>query len=225
MKKLKKIGIGFGILLAVGVVGSLFSEEEQTKEVVAEQEVSEKEVSEQEETERKEFEEVMEEVQEQRDKKEEEREAEKEKELAEKEEELKKKEEELAKIEEEKAKEEEKEEKENKEKELVEKEEQVLSILEENFDQVGKVEFNKEHKNYTIIPTDPNLVSEINLIAAGVFPEDWDNMVESFVELSNSLTNQLGSEYSVSLTNPANHENILILVRNGVLLYDVQNDL
>ena len=222
MKKLKKIGIGFGILLAVGVVGSLFSEEEQTKEVVAEQEVSEKEVSEQEETERKEFEEVMEEVQEQRDKKEEDQEAEKEKELAEKEEELKKKEEELAKIEEEKAKEEEKE---NKEKELSEKEEQVLSILEENFDQVGKVEFNKEHKNYTIIPTDPNLVSEINLIAAGVFPEDWDNMVESFVELSNSLTNQLGSEYSVSLTNPANHENILILVRNGVLLYDVQNDL
>lgn len=217
MKKLKKIGIGFGILLAVGVVGSLFSEEEQTKEVVAEQEVSE-----QEETERKEFEEVMEEVQEQRDKKEEEQEAEKEKELAEKEEELKKKEEELAKIEEEKAKEEEKE---NKEKELAEKEEQVLSILEENFDQVGKAEFNKENKNYTIIPTDPNLVSEINLIAAGVFPEDWDYMVESFVELSNSLANQLGSEYSVSLTNPANHENILILVRNGVLLYDVQNDL
>ena len=222
MKKLKKIGIGFGILLAVGAVGSIFSEEEKTEEVVAEQEVSEKEISEKEETERKEFEEVMEEVQEQRDKKEEELEAEKEKELAKKEEELKKKEEELAKIEEEKAKEKEKE---NKEKELVEKEEQVLSILEENFDQFGKVEFNKEHKNYTIIPTDPNLVSEINLIATGVFPEDWDNMVESFVELSNSLTNQLGSEYSVSLTNPANHENILILVRNGVLLYDVQNDL
>lgn len=215
MKKLKKIGIGFGILLAVGAVGSLLPEEEITEEVVAEQEVSEKE-----ETERKEFEEVMEEVQEQRDKKEEEQKAKKE--LAEKEEELKKKEEELAKIEEEKAKEKEKE---NKEKELVEKEEQVLSILEENFDQFGKVEFNKEHKNYTIIPTDPSLVSEINLIAAGVFPTDWDYMAESFVELSNSLTNQLGSEYSVSLTNPANHENILILVRNGVLLYDVQNDL
>ena len=222
MKKLKKIGIGFGILLAVGVVGSLFSEEENTEEVVAEQEVSEKEVSEKEETERKEFEEVMEEVQEQRDKKEEEQKEEKEKELAEKEKELKKKEAELAKIEEEKAK---AKEKENKEKELVEKEEQALSILEENFDQFGKVEFNKEHKNYTIIPTDPNLVSEINLIAAGVFPEDWDYMVESFVELSNSLANQLGSEYSVSLTNPANHENILILSRNGVLLYDVQNDL
>ena len=223
MKKLKKIGIGFGILLAVGAVGSLLPEEEITEEVVAEQEVSEKE-----ETERKEFEEAMEEVQEQRDKKEEEQKAKKE--LVEKEEELKKKEEELAKIEEEelakieeeKAKEKEKE---NKEKELVEKEEQVLSILEENFDQFGKVEFNKEHKNYTIIPTDPNLVSEINLIAAGVFPTDWDYMAESFVELSNSLTNQLGSEYSVSLTNPANHENILILVRNGVLLYDVQNDL
>lgn len=215
MKKLKKIGIGFGILLAVGAVGSLLPEEEITEEVVAEQEVSEKE-----ETERKEFEEVMEEVQEQRDEKEEEQKAKKE--LEEKEEELKKKEEELAKIEEEKAKEKEKE---NKEKELVEKEEQVLSILEENFDQFGKVEFNKEHKNYTIIPTDPSLVSEINLIAAGVFPTDWDYMVESFVELSNSLTNQLGSEYSVSLTNPANHENILILVRNGVLLYDVQNDL
>lgn len=208
MKKLKKIGIGFGILLAVGAVGSLLPEEEITEEVVAEQEVSEKE-----ETERKEFEEVMEEVQEQRDKKEEEQKSKKE---------LEEKEEELAKIEEEKAKEKEKE---NKEKELVEKEEQVLSILEENFDQFGKVEFNKEHKNYTIIPTDPSLVSEINLIAAGVFPTDWDYMVESFVELSNSLTNQLGSEYSVSLTNPANHENILILVRNGVLLYDVQNDL
>ena len=217
MKKLKKIGIGFGILLAVGVVGSLFSEEENTEEVVAEQEVSEKE-----ETERKEFEEVMEEVQEQRDKKEEEQKVEKEKELAEKEEELKKKEAELAKIEEEKAK---AKEKENKEKELVEKEEQALSILEENFDQFGKVEFNKEYKSYTIIPTDPNLVSEINLIATGVFPEDWDYMVESFVELSNSLTNQLGSEYSVSLTNPANHENILVLARNGALIYDVQNDL
>lgn len=220
MKKLKKIGIGFGILLAVGAVGSLLPEEEIDKEVVAEQEVSEKEVSEKEETERKEFEEVMEEVQEQRDKKEEEQKAKKE--LAEKEEELKKKEEELAKIEEEKEKEKEKE---NKEKELVEKEEQVLSILEENFDQFGKVEFNKDHKNYTIIPTDPSLVSEINLIAAGVFPEDWDYMVESFVELSNSLTNQLGSEYSVSLTNPSNHENILVLARNGALIYDVQNDL
>src|SRR5699024_682248 len=143
-------------------------------------------------------------------------------ELAEKEEELKKKEEELSKNEEEKSKEKEKE---NKEKELVEKEEQVLLILEDNFDQFGKVEFNKEHKNYTIIPTDPSLVSEINLIATGVFPSDWDYMVESFVELSNSLTNQLGSEYSVSLTNPVNHENILILARNGVLIYDVQNDL
>src|SRR5699024_5174435 len=203
MKKLKKIGIGFGILLAVGVVGSLFSEEEQTKEDVAEQDV----ISEKEETERKEFEEVMEEVQEQRDKKEEAKKAKKDRELAEKEKEKKnkekkekkkKKEEKIYKNEEEKSKD-----KENKEKELVEKEEQVLLILEENFDQFGKVEFNKEHKNYTIIPTDPILVSEINLIATGVFPSDWDYMVESFVELSNSLTNQLGSEYSVSLTNPA----------------------
>lgn len=98
----------------------------------------------------------------------------------------------------------------------------VLEILSDNYSDFAKVSFDDENKVFTIIPTDPNFSLEVYLASQGdeeclVF---WKSFIESQKKLSVVVSDLLGNEYGVSVLNPSNTENSILLCMDGVIFYD-----
>ncbi|ALY08105.1 hypothetical protein BhaS171_00049 [Bacillus phage vB_BhaS-171] len=97
----------------------------------------------------------------------------------------------------------------------------ALNILEENFAGVAEIAFDKETKFFTLTPTDPRFALEIGMMIEGTKSlDDWENLVESTVSMSKSNKELLGSGYSIALMNPANTDNVLLVVVDGVVFYN-----
>ena len=100
-------------------------------------------------------------------------------------------------------------------------EKQMLANFKENF-QDSEVTFNKEAKVYQIELKGDQMIMEIGQMVNGTRSKDsWYSLVDSTVTVSNNMSGFLGEGYSVALTNPANKENIILLVRDGIVLYDI----
>lgn len=104
-------------------------------------------------------------------------------------------------------------------------EESVLIILEENFEGFAEVEFVKEEETFYLTPTDPAIISELmDAIDGQAYAvEGWEGLVESQIGLSESIKELLPG-YWISLRNPANPELSLLVVSDGIVLYDFLKD-
>ena len=166
-------------------------------------------------------------------KEEKERKAKEEKERKAKEEEERKAEEErVAKEEaERKAKEEErkaKEEAERKEKEELDVslgEDAYLAIMRENLSAFVDVEFNKDSKIFILTPNNETLNTEIAMLTQGIGHEEWGILVDGLASMSKTGVDLVGEGYSINLVNPHNEENILLWIMDGVVMYNVIDDL
>lgn len=104
-------------------------------------------------------------------------------------------------------------------------EDMALNIMEDNLSSQAEIDLNRELKVFTITPTDPQFTQALVMVAEGVNGEDdWNFMVYSLSDLSESMTELLGEGYSLSLINPANPEKQLLLLSDGQVLYDVFNE-
>lgn len=91
---------------------------------------------------------------------------------------------------------------------------------------VMNIEFSPVEKTYYLYPIDPMIVDEIhNLAVYGQGIEDWNYMVESLVILSEAAQQVVGDGYTIMLMNPVNGENILVMVRDGQIIYDAIDEL
>lgn len=149
--------------------------------------------------------------------------------------------EEVAEVEKEKEVEEEVEEKEVKEKEVkekdeVEEEDEVnqedleqlfLITMKGNFDGLADVTYDDENKAFTLLPTDEALVEELIALVTGNqnMLEGWGDLVDGITSMSESLKDNLGSGYSIHLLNPANKDNVLLSMMDGIVFYNVADDL
>lgn len=99
--------------------------------------------------------------------------------------------------------------------------EAILVILQDNFGKEN-VTFDKELMTFSIVPADEGFLTELAAALEGDADaiESWNTMVENFVSLSNSI-NDLGSGYILSITNPTNPDNTLLMVMDGIVFYDV----
>ena len=251
----KSILVGLISLLVLGACSSVPEEEveetevvDETAEVESEEEV---EATEKEEAERKAEEERVAKEEEERkaeeeklaleakEKEEKERKAEEER-IAKEEKERKAKEEEERKAEEErvakeeaerKAKEEErkaKEEAERKEKEELDVslgEDAYLAIMRENLSAFVDVEFNKDSKIFILTPNNETLNTEIAMLTQGIGHEEWGILVDGLASMSKTGVDLVGEGYSINLVNPHNEENILLWIMDGVVMYNVIDDL
>lgn len=195
------------------------SEEEQANEEKETQDkaAAEKEQAEKEKAEKAEAERVAKEEQEKAEEK-----AAKEKEAEEK----------VAK-EEEAAKEKAETEKAAKEKEAAEKDKQIvddqeqahLYIMQEHMSMYVDITFDKENKIFEMTPTNEQLITEIEMLPAGIGWAEWQEMVDGIVSMSKTNSDSLGEGYSITLINPLNEENIILWVMDGEVIYNVVDEL
>ena len=156
----------------------------------------------------------------------------KEEQAAKEEQEAKQKEEEEAEAQA-KAEEEERQRKENEAKEKAEKEaaEQedaetiYLQIMRESVGTYVDIQFDKTEKTYVMTPTDQGLIDEISMLPMGIGHEDWGVLVDGMTSMSASGKDLVGEGYTINLVNPLNHENVILWIVDGEVIYNVIDDL
>ena len=118
--------------------------------------------------------------------------------------------------------------KENEAKEKAEQanaEEIYLQIMRESVGSYVDIQFDKTEKTYVMTPTDQNLIDEISMLPMGIGHEDWGVLVDGMTSMSKSGTDLVGTGYTISLVNPLNHENVILWIIDGEVIYNVIDDL
>ena len=132
-----------------------------------------------------------------------------------------------------KAEEEENQRKENEAKEKAEQEaaEQedaetiYLQIMRESVGSYVDIQFDKTEKTYVMTPTDQGLIDEISMLPMGIGHEDWGVLVDGMSSMSKSGKDLVGEGYTINLVNPLNHENVILWIIDGEVIYNVIDDL
>ena len=132
-----------------------------------------------------------------------------------------------------KAEEAEKERKENEAKEKAEQEatdkanaeEIYLQIMRDSVGSYVDIQFDKSNKIYTMTPTDQGLIDEISMLPMGIGHEDWGVLVDGMTSMSASGKDLVGEGYTINLVNPLNHENVILWIIDGEVIYNVIDDL
>ena len=93
--------------------------------------------------------------------------------------------------------------------------------LEEHMGQLVDVHYYESEKTYQLVAHDEGLRDGLILVALGYeFPE-WQTLVDSQVELSQTLLDTVGAGYTIAIANPENPENNFLVVMDGEVIYDV----
>ena len=99
----------------------------------------------------------------------------------------------------------------------------ALSLMESSFEGIANVTYSSEYKAFLIEPTDQEVKTALILLLEGSTPEinaSWELLKDSFVSASNSIKDSVGAGYQIHLLNPMNNENSLLIVTDGVVIYD-----
>ena len=104
-------------------------------------------------------------------------------------------------------------------------EEIYLQIMRESVGSYVDIQFDKTEKTYVMTPTDQNLIDEISMLPMGIGHEEWGTLVDGMSSMSKSGTDLVGTGYTISLVNPLNHENVILWIVDGEVIYNVIDDL
>lgn len=124
------------------------------------------------------------------------------------------------------------EEKENKRTENIELDEDskvdaAVDILKTNFKDLADISVNKSEKYILLTPKGDFKTSVMYLAVSGgnqpELLEAWDTAVDSMINMSDSMSKVIPG-YSINIVNPANTENVLLTIIDGILIYDFVND-
>ena len=100
-----------------------------------------------------------------------------------------------------------------------------LQIMRESVGSYVEIQFDKTSKTYTMTPTDQGLIDEISMLPMGIGHEDWGVLVDGMASMSKSGKDLVGEGYSMNLVNPLNHENVILWIVDGEVIYNVIDDL
>lgn len=101
-------------------------------------------------------------------------------------------------------------------------EDYALVTLQESMYGQADIHFFKPEQTFIIVPTDESLIQAINMY--GIFGEneqEWNTVVESMVNLSNTYVDTLGKGYTIIISNPSNLDNVLLKVKDGEILFTI----
>ena len=104
-------------------------------------------------------------------------------------------------------------------------EELYLTIMRDSVGMYVDVEFDKENKIFTLTPIDQQLIDEISLLPTGVGHAEWGTLVDGMTTMSEGGKELVGEGYTMNLVNPQNEENIILWIVDGVVIYDVIDEL
>lgn len=98
----------------------------------------------------------------------------------------------------------------------------ALMVLDDTMSSVGTIHYYEEDDIIEITPTDPAFTDELYLVVSGIAsPDSWNDMVESFIGLSESLTLLVDEDISLGLLNPENESRYILVIKDGYVLYNV----
>lgn len=101
-------------------------------------------------------------------------------------------------------------------------EEYALVTLQESMYGQADVHFFKPEQTFIVVPTDDSLINAINMYGVlGENEQEWNVVVESMISLSNTYTGALGTGYTIIIANPSNLDNVLLKVKDGVVLFTI----
>lgn len=97
----------------------------------------------------------------------------------------------------------------------------ALAIMEKNFEETAIIDYDEENDAITILSKDPEFAKGIVLLQTGTYSMDnWYELRDSYVELSEQLGNTVGEGIILSLLNPSNPDRTILTVVDGVVFYD-----
>ena len=104
-------------------------------------------------------------------------------------------------------------------------EEIYLQIMRESVGSYVDIQFDKTEKTYVMTPTDQGLIDEISMLPLGIGHEDLGVLVDGMASMSKSGKDLVGEGYTMNLVNPLNHENVILWIIDGEVIYNVIDDL
>ena len=104
-------------------------------------------------------------------------------------------------------------------------EEIYLQIMRESVGSYVDIQFDKTEKTYVMTPTDQGLIDEISMLPLGIGHEEWGTLVDGMASMSKSGKDLVGEGYTINLVNPLNHENVILWIIDGEVIYNVIDDL
>ena len=97
----------------------------------------------------------------------------------------------------------------------------ALAIMEKNFEGTAIIDYDEENDAITILSKDPEFAKGIVLLQTGTYSMDnWYELRDSYVYLSEQLGNTVGEGIILSLLNPSNPDRTILTVVDGVVFYD-----
>ena len=100
-----------------------------------------------------------------------------------------------------------------------------LQIMRESVGSYVDIQFDKTEKTYVMTPTDQGLIDEISMLPLGIGHEEWGTLVDGMASMSKSGRDLVGEGYTINLVNPLNHENVILWIMDGEVIYNVIDDL
>ncbi len=102
--------------------------------------------------------------------------------------------------------------------------EAIIIMLNEKFESLGEFEYNSELEGFYVTSSDDDFNAALMLVADGntEMIETWnETIVTAWIEMSNSLKENFPDyNYSIGMMNPFNKENCLLIVKDGVVVYN-----
>ena len=100
-----------------------------------------------------------------------------------------------------------------------------LQIMRESVGSYVDIQFDKTEQTYVMTPTDQGLIDEISMLPMGIGHEEWGVLVDGMTSMSKSGKDLVGEGYTINLVNPLNHENVILWIMDGEVIYNVIDDL
>ena len=95
-----------------------------------------------------------------------------------------------------------------------------LEILQDSFKETAQVTFDEEKKAFKIQPIDDGMITAIAMVSNGGLQSEYTLMINNFVEMSKMLEQNLGSGYTLAMLNPANPDNVILMIMDGQIVYN-----
>ena len=100
----------------------------------------------------------------------------------------------------------------------------VLSILQKGCAKIGTVHYDESQEAYIITPTDSAFIEDLGYVLESGDTTSWNELVDSFAELSGKISETVGSGTSIAMANPANTSNVILIITDGVVVYDAVSE-
>ena len=96
----------------------------------------------------------------------------------------------------------------------------VLSILQKGYSEIGTVQYDEDQNAYIITPTATDFIEDLQYTLSSGDIEDWNSLVSALMDLSKTITETVGTGTSIAMANPLKTENVILIITDGVLVYD-----